>query len=51
MTAPRPYRPQPMSVEEAVKELHANSGAQFHPDAVRALVDILREQGLLRTKL
>ena len=47
MTTPRPYRPQALTVEQAAQELRAHSGTQFHPDAVRAFLDLLREQGKL----
>jgi putative nucleotidyltransferase with HDIG domain len=41
MTSERPYRPK-MSVHEAMLELQANSGTQFDPEPVDALVHILR---------
>ena len=49
MTTPRPYRPHPLSVQEAALELRARAGTQFHPDAVHAFLDLLREQGKLKT--
>ncbi len=47
MTSPRPYRTEPLSITYAAQEMKAHAGTQFHPDAVRALLDILYEQGKL----
>ena len=44
MTSERPYRRQPLSLEEAIAELHANAGTQFDPRLVEVLVAILREE-------
>ena len=38
MTSDRPYRPSEMSLDGAVEEIQRNSGTQFDPDVVRALV-------------
>jgi response regulator RpfG family c-di-GMP phosphodiesterase len=38
MTSDRPYRPSEMSLESAVEEIQRNSGTQFDPDIVRAVV-------------
>jgi diguanylate cyclase (GGDEF)-like protein/putative nucleotidyltransferase with HDIG domain len=40
MTSDRPYR-RALEMEQAVEELRANSGSQFDPDCVAALVDSL----------
>jgi diguanylate cyclase (GGDEF)-like protein len=34
MTSPRPYRTEPMSVDEALAELRENTGTQFDPEVV-----------------
>ena len=47
ITAHRPYRPTPMTFTEAVEELRKASGSQLHPDAVEALVEVLRKEGKL----
>ena len=44
MTSERPYRRQPLSLEEAIAELRANAGTQFDPRLVEVLVEILREE-------
>ena len=44
MTTDRPYR-KAMSVETAIKELRDNSGSQFDPDTVEALLRILSRDG------
>ncbi|MDI6751615.1 MAG: HD-GYP domain-containing protein [bacterium] len=41
MTSERPYKPR-MSLSEAILELEVNSGTQFDPEAVDALVHILK---------
>ncbi|MBU2462222.1 HD-GYP domain-containing protein [bacterium] len=41
MTSERPYKPK-MSISEAILELETNSGTQFDPEAVDALVHILK---------
>ena len=38
MTSDRPYRPDGMSVEDAVQEIVRCSGTQFDPDVVAAVV-------------
>ena len=38
MTSDRPYRPDGLSVEVAIRDLHRCSGTQFDPDVVVALV-------------
>ncbi len=43
MTERRPYR-DPMTERDATLELRLNSGTQFDPDAVRALLTVLRER-------
>ena len=47
MTGYRPYRTTPMTFEEAAAELLRCSGTQFHPGAVTALLELLREDGKL----
>ncbi len=47
MTAFRPYRPQPMTFQEAVEELRRCTGTQFHPKAVEAMIEVLRKDGKL----
>ncbi|MBN1423701.1 HD-GYP domain-containing protein [Candidatus Fermentibacteria bacterium] len=42
MTNDRPYRTA-MSSEEALEELQRESGTQFDPDVVQALIDVLQE--------
>lgn len=42
MTSPRPFR-EPMSSEEAVNEILRNSGKQFDPNIVNALLKVLPE--------
>ena len=42
MTSDRPYR-KALSVEDAVKEIHKNSGTQFDPDVVRAFDSALED--------
>lgn len=49
ITARRPYRPTPMTFPEAVDELRKASGTQLHPEAVDALIDVLRKEGKLST--
>lgn len=39
MTSKRPYR-QPLSIDEAIKELEDNKGSQFHPDIVDVMIKI-----------
>jgi putative nucleotidyltransferase with HDIG domain len=41
MISDRPYKPK-MSISEAILELEANSGTQFDPEAVDAIVHILK---------
>lgn len=41
MTSDRPYKPR-MSLSDAILELEANSGTQFDPEAVDAIVHILK---------
>ncbi len=43
MTEQRPYR-KAMSERDALLELRLNSGTQFDPDCVRALISVLRER-------
>ncbi len=43
MTEQRPYR-KAMSERDALLELRLNSGTQFDPDCVRALINVLRER-------
>jgi diguanylate cyclase (GGDEF)-like protein len=43
MTTPRPYRPVPLSVEDAVAELRAGAGTQFDPTVVAAFARALSE--------
>jgi putative two-component system response regulator len=38
MTSDRPYRPAEMSLEAVIEEIVRNSGTQFDPDVVRAVV-------------
>ena len=45
MTTDRSYRAA-MSLDEAIEELQANSGTQFSPDVVDALLRVLREDPL-----
>ena len=40
MTGGRPYRTR-LSTEAALTELHDHSGAQFDPDCVEAIADLL----------
>ncbi len=44
MTSDRPYRA-PLSREEAVRELHENSGNQFDPEIVTAFIGVLVSTG------
>jgi HD-GYP domain-containing protein (c-di-GMP phosphodiesterase class II) len=37
MTCPRPYRPKPLSRQDAIDELRRHAGTQFCPDAVEML--------------
>jgi HD-GYP domain-containing protein (c-di-GMP phosphodiesterase class II) len=46
MTTDRPYR-RALSLDTAVEELHANSGSQFCPRVVAALVELIEEDGAL----
>lgn len=41
MTSKRPYR-DPLSVEEAIRELEDNKGSQFHPEVVDVMLKIQR---------
>lgn len=43
MTSERPYRPA-LNKQEAIAELKANSGTQFHPKVVDAFLEILKEE-------
>ncbi|NLM10096.1 MAG: HD domain-containing protein [Clostridiaceae bacterium] len=43
MTSKRPYR-EPWSVAEAIRELEANKGSQFHPDIVDVMLKIQRNR-------
>ena len=45
MTTDRSYRAA-MSLDEAIEELEANSGTQFSPAVVDALLRVLREDPL-----
>jgi putative two-component system response regulator len=47
MTSDRPYRPAEMSLEAVIEEIVRNSGTQFDPDVVRAVV-ACAEQGELQ---
>ena len=42
MIAPRPYR-NPMTIPDALKELHACAGSQFDPDVVDAFMTLSLE--------
>jgi HD-GYP domain-containing protein (c-di-GMP phosphodiesterase class II) len=46
LTSRRPYRG-PLEVERAVAEIRRNSGKQFDPDCVEAMLRVLRRQGAL----
>jgi HD-GYP domain-containing protein (c-di-GMP phosphodiesterase class II) len=46
LTSRRPYRG-PLEVERAVAEIRRNSGKQFDPDCVEAMLRVLRRQGSL----
>jgi HD-GYP domain-containing protein (c-di-GMP phosphodiesterase class II) len=48
MTAVRPYRPTPMSLEGAVNELRRCAGVQFDPQVVDAFCCTLAERRGLR---
>ena len=43
MTTDRPYR-RGLSVKETVEEIERGSGKQFHPQVVRALVELYQEK-------
>jgi putative nucleotidyltransferase with HDIG domain len=43
MTSERPYRPA-LSRQDAIAELKANSGTQFHPRAVDAFLEVLKAE-------
>ena len=45
MTTDRSYR-EAMPLEDAIEELEANSGTQFSPDVVTAVLRVLREDPL-----
>ena len=45
MTTDRSYR-EAMPLEDAIEELEANSGTQFSPDVVKAVLRVLREDPL-----
>lgn len=49
MTGERPYR-NSMSVQDAVKEIIANSGIQFDPLVVEAFINVLKKEGIYREK-
>jgi putative nucleotidyltransferase with HDIG domain len=49
MTTDRPYR-KAMPAAEAVRELRAGKGKQFHPQVVDIFIDVLREEGLIKGK-
>jgi len=39
-----------MPAAEAVRELRAGKGKQFHPQVVDIFIDVLREEGLIKGK-
>jgi len=41
MCAVRPYRKQPLSKEEAIKEIKNNSGTQFDPEVVKSFLNVV----------
>ncbi|MCM8779673.1 MAG: HD domain-containing protein [Candidatus Omnitrophica bacterium] len=43
MVSERPYRPKPLSKEEALQEIKRSSGTQFDPQAVEAFISLFRK--------
>lgn len=44
MTAARPYRKVPMTIEKAIEEIKNCSGTQFNPDVVKIFLEIVHER-------
>lgn len=44
MTSARPYRPEPMTEEEALQELLRGSGTQFDADLIQMFIKIIRSE-------
>jgi HD-GYP domain-containing protein (c-di-GMP phosphodiesterase class II) len=44
MTSPRPYRPTPLSSEDALNELMRLAGSEFDPNVVRVVVAEVRAE-------